>query len=194
VITSFSRRLQLGFGIPIVVLLALSVVSYRSSVVSNEGTRWVRHTHAVIDQLSELRSTMQNIEVGYRGLVLVGDDRFLSSYGEGIASAPVALAQVTTLTADNSKQQRRIEALTTLVHREMDLADEAVRLRYDAGLRAASARVAEGDTLRVMEDIQGLLTVMRDDEQGLLVARQVVADRNYKWNCVVLALGSLVHF
>ena len=112
--TPFGRRLQLGFGVPILLLLALSAVSYRSIVASRTGTGWVRHTHEVIERLSELQSAMQDIEVGYRGFVLVGDDRFLASYGEGLAAAPVALAAIATLTVDNPQQQRRIPELTTV--------------------------------------------------------------------------------
>lgn len=77
--THFGRRLQLGFGVPILLLLALSVVSYRSTAVSRAGTDLVTHTHRVIERVSDLGSAMRNIEVGYRGFVLVGDDRFLAS-------------------------------------------------------------------------------------------------------------------
>ena len=147
----------MGFGLPILMLLALSAVSYRSIVASRTGTAAVRHTHAVIERLADLRSALQDIELGYRGFVLVGDDRFLASYGEGLAAAPAALAAISTLTLDNSSQQRHIPALTVLVLREMALADEIIRLRYDAGLRAASERVASGESLRLMADVRSLL-------------------------------------
>ena len=118
----------------------------------------------------------------------MGDDRFLASYGRGLADAPAALAAITTLTLDDSSQ-RHIPALTALVLREMALADEIIRLRYDAGLRVASERVASGESLRLMADVRSLLTDMHDVEQRLLVARQVAADRNYRWTAIVLALG-----
>ena len=62
----FSRRLQLGFGVPIFMLVALSVLSYRSIVASAIGAEWVRHTHEVIERLSELRSATQDIESSRR--------------------------------------------------------------------------------------------------------------------------------
>jgi signal transduction histidine kinase/DNA-binding response OmpR family regulator len=170
-------------------LLALSAVSYQSIVASRVGTGWVRHTHEVLERLSELQTALQDIEVGYRGFVLVGDDRFLSSYGSGLAAAPAALAAIATLTMDNPQQQRRIPVLTAFVHREIELADDIIRLRYDAGLQAASSRVAGGDTLRLMEQARSLIGDMHDEEEGLLVARQFVANRNYKWIAIVVALG-----
>jgi two-component system sensor histidine kinase/response regulator len=185
----FRRRLLLGFGVPILMLLALSAVSYRNIVASAIGADWVRHTDEVIERLADLRSAMQDIEVGYRGFVLVGNERFLASYEDGLRKAPTALEAIATLTVDNSQEQRRIPELTTLVHREIEFADEIVRLRYDGGTRAATDRVAGGESLRLMEDIRSLISDMRDEEKGLLVARQLVAGRNFKWIVVVLALG-----
>src|SRR5471032_368077 len=71
----------------------------------------------------------------------------------------------------------------------MALADEIIRLRYDGGVQAATDRVAGGDSLRLMANIRSLLGDMHDEEEHLLVARQLVADRNYRWIAVVLALG-----
>jgi two-component system, sensor histidine kinase and response regulator len=187
--THAGRRLQLGFGLPILMLLALSVVSYRSIVASTTGTALVRHSHAVIQRMWELYSALQEIEVGYRGFVLVGDDRFLVSYGEGLAMAPKALAALETLTLDNPHHQLRIPELTRLMRREMELADEIVRLRYDVGVQAATSRVANGETLRLMQDVRRELRVMHDEEEHLLLARRRVADRNYRWISIVLALG-----
>jgi two-component system sensor histidine kinase/response regulator len=185
----FGRRLQLGFGVPIALLIGLSIASYRSTVASRDAASWVSHTHDVLEQIAELQSAVQDIEVGYRGFVLVGDDKFLASYGAGLAQAPPALEAIRTLTATNPRQQQRIPELTALVRREMALADEIVRLRYDAGIRAATDRVARGDSLRLLEDIRLQLGEMHDEEERLLVDRQVVADRNFTWIVVVLALG-----
>ena len=50
----FDRRLQLGFGVPIAVLLALSVVCYRSLVASTTGADSFRHAHQIIESLAVL--------------------------------------------------------------------------------------------------------------------------------------------
>ena len=72
-----ARRLQLGFGVPIAMLIALSVLSYRSVVVSSAGLAWVQHTHQVIERLGGLLSATQEIETACRGFALAGDNRFL---------------------------------------------------------------------------------------------------------------------
>jgi methyl-accepting chemotaxis protein len=81
----FARRLQLEFGVPIAVLLALSIVCYRSLVASSTGGDWLRHTHQSIERLAGLLSATQDIENGYRGFVITGDDQFLGPYQAGLA-------------------------------------------------------------------------------------------------------------
>jgi signal transduction histidine kinase/CheY-like chemotaxis protein len=188
-VARFARRLYLGLGVPIVMLIALSALSYQSIVASRTGAAWVKHTHEVIQHLADLRSAVQDIQTGYRGFVLVGDEQFLASYEEGLATAPAALAAIATLTVDNLVQHPRIPALKRLVDREIAFADEIVRLRYDVGIEAASARVARGDGLRLMEGIRRSIGEMRAEEERLLLERQVSADRDVDRLARVLALG-----
>jgi two-component system sensor histidine kinase/response regulator len=184
-----ARKLQLGFGIPIVMLIALSVVSYRRVVASNTGAVSVEHTHQVIERLAGLLSATQDIETGYRGFVLVGDERFLIPYQDGLSKAPADLAAIAMLTADNPAQQQRIARLTRLVGQKIEFGNQVVRLRRNFGAPAASERVAGDDGMRLMEDIRGVIREMRGDEERLLVSRQAIADRSFNRLTVVLVLG-----
>jgi CHASE3 domain len=67
------RGLGLGFGVPIGMLIALSVVSYRTVATSNAGIAWLLHTHQVLEKSAGLLSATQDIETGYRGFALTGD-------------------------------------------------------------------------------------------------------------------------
>ena len=187
--SSLARVLRAGFGVPIAMLIVLSVVSYRTVVTSTAGTSWLRHTHQVLERCAGLLSATQDIETGYRGFALTGDNRFLVSYEEGLANAPAELAGIAMLTADNQSQQRHIARLTTLVDRQIQFAGEIVRLRRDAGQRAASSRVADGDDIQLMEDIRNLLHQMQDEENRLLGARQVIADHDFDRVELLMALG-----
>ncbi len=171
-------------------LILLSVVSYRRVVASTTGAVSVEHTHQVIERLAGLLSETQDIETGYRGFVLAGDERFLVPYEDGLSKAPASLSAIATLTADNPAQQRRISRLTTLVGQKIQFGDQVVRLQArEAGASAASRRVAEGDDIRTMEEIRNLIREMRGDEERLLVARQAIADRSFSRLTVALVLG-----
>jgi two-component system sensor histidine kinase/response regulator len=188
---SLARELRFGFGVPIAILIILSVVSYRTVVMSTAGTAWLRHTHQVLATCAGLLSSTQDIETGYRGFALTGDNRFLVSYEDGLAKAPAELAAIAMLTADNQSQQQRIARLTTLLGQEIRFAGQIVRLRRNVSERAASSRVADGDDLQLMEDIRNLLHEMENEENHLLAARRVIAERNFDRVELVMTLGIL---
>ena len=186
------RKLQLASGISIALLIALSVLSYRRVVASTTGAVWVEHTHQVIERLAGLLSATQDIETGYRGFVITGDERFLVPYQDGLSKAPASLAAIATLTTDNPAQQRRIPRLTALIGQKIQFGDQVVRLRRDLGAPAASERIAgdEGTSgMGLMEEIRNLIREMRGDEEHLLVARRAIADRSFNRLTVALVLA-----
>jgi signal transduction histidine kinase/DNA-binding response OmpR family regulator len=184
-----ARGLGLGFGVPITMLIALSVVSYRTVATSNAGIAWLLHTHKVLEKSAGLLSATQDIETGYRGFALTGDSKSLVPYQDGRAQAITGLAAIKMLTADNQSQQRRIARLTTLVGQEIRFAGQIVQLRRTAGVDAASTRMTEGDDTQLIEDIRNLLQEIQKEETRLLAVRQAIADRAFVRVAVVMALG-----
>jgi signal transduction histidine kinase/CheY-like chemotaxis protein len=185
----FVRGVGLGFGVPIAVLIALSVVSYRTITGSNAGTAWLLHTYQVLEKCAGLLSATQDIETGYRGFALSGDGRFLASYEDGLAKATTGLAAIKMLTSDNQSQQYRIARLTTLVGQEIQFAGQIVQLRRTAGEQVASARMAEDYDIPLIEKIRNLLHDMQQEETRLLAARQATAHRAFGRVALMMVLG-----
>jgi signal transduction histidine kinase/DNA-binding response OmpR family regulator len=186
-----ARGLGLGFGVPIAMLIALSVVSYRTVASSNTGIAWLLHTHQVLYKSAGLLAATQDIETGYRGFALTGDRRSLAPYQDGLAQVITGLAAIKMLTADNQSQQLRIARLTTLVGQEIRFAGQIVQLRRTAGEHAVSTRMAEGDDTQLIEDIRNLLHEIQKEETRLLAVRQAIADRIFVRVALVMALGIL---
>jgi two-component system sensor histidine kinase/response regulator len=185
------RGLGLGFGLPIAMLIVLSVVSYRTIISSNANTTWLLHTHLVLEQCEELFSTIQDIEIESRGFARVGDSRFLPRYRDALTQADAGLATIKTLTADNPNQQRRVARLTTLVGQETRFAELIMDLRRTTGQHIASAQVTEADNTQLIANIRSLLRAMQTEEIGLLATRQVAANRDFVRVVVVMGLGIL---
>jgi PAS domain S-box-containing protein len=184
-------RLKLSFGIPIVMLIFLSVLSYRSIFASRRGDALVLHTYQVIVGLAGLLSATQEIETGYRGYVLGADKRFLTSYDDGMVRAPAELANITRLTSDNPDQQRRVARLSTVVGEKIRLAQEVVRVRRDVGEAAAGELVSNGSGIKLMDDIRSLIGEMHDNEERLLFERRAAAQREFNRITLALTLGIL---
>ena len=184
-------RLKLSFGIPIVMLIFLSVLSYRSVFASRRGDALVLHTYQVIVGLGGLLSATQEIETGYRGFVPGADKRFLGSYEEGLVRAPADLATITRLTSDNPEQQRRVTRLSTLVGEKIRQAQDVVRVRRDVGEAPAAELVSNESGIKLMDDIRHLIGEMRDNEERLLFERQAAVRREFNRITLALTLGIL---
>ncbi|MDP3718976.1 MAG: CHASE3 domain-containing protein [Acidobacteriota bacterium] len=153
------------------------------------GRESVRHTHDVIQKLSDLLSATQDIEAGYRGFGLVGDPLLLGPYQAGLLAARENLSAVTASTTVHPEQQASVEALRTLIAQKVQFGAEVVALRQKAGAEAASAHLASRDTIRSNETIRNLIHDIRDFERRLLADRQTVTDRDFTQLTTLLTLG-----
>src|SRR5580704_12882549 len=109
-----NRKVQFAFGFAILALVIIGAISYRGMVVSAESSRWVRHTHEVLESLQDLFAALQSLESSTRGFILTGKDSYLESYQANIVRSQQDETTVRNLTIDNSTQQRQIPNLERL--------------------------------------------------------------------------------
>jgi PAS domain S-box-containing protein len=186
------RRLQLALGAAILASIAVSAVSYRSMVASTQSNLWVRHTHEVLENLQNLLGAMQSIESSYRGFALTGEESYLESYRAGILSTEQGEATVRNLTADNPNQQIRIPTLERLTAQKIQFGERVISLRRTRGLVAAADAVRSGPGERIMDEFQGVVRQMQDDELQLLMQRDADVKRRLGQTKTVLILGTVL--
>ena len=128
-----NRKVQLGFGSAILALLIVGAASYRGVVVSSASTRWVRHTHEVLETLQDLQFAMESIESSSRGFVLTGSENYLETYHRSRSRAAQDQAGLRSLTADNAQTQRQLPGLDQLAAQQIQEADRVIALRRRPG-------------------------------------------------------------
>jgi PAS domain S-box-containing protein len=186
------RKLQLAFGSAVLALLVVGAICYRSMVESSESDQWVRHTEQVLEKLQDLLAAMQTAESNARGYLLTGDQSFLEVYRASAAKTRKDQSILRSLTADNAGQQERLDALATLVMRKFKFAETVLSLRHTNGLQAAAAAIQEGSGKQIMDDFQGLMGQMQDEELRLLKLREADAKRRLTQTKTVLILGTIL--
>jgi CHASE3 domain sensor protein len=90
-----------AFGAVMAALLVVGTVAYRSDLASSESAQWAQHTNEVLEHLANLRLGMENIASGYRDFASVDDEQ----------------RTLRVLTADNPRQQRRLNIIADLRQR-----------------------------------------------------------------------------
>lgn len=187
-----NRKVQVELGSAVLILVVLGAISYRAMVVASESTRWVRHTHEVLENLQDLRFAIESIESSYRGFALTGKESYLASYRADILSVRHDEAAIRDLTVDNPAQQRRLPALRSLVTQKIQFAEMIIALRRDKGFAAASESVGQDEGLHLMNEILDLTTVMGAEERDLLLSRTVLSQASAAKARLVVRIGWLL--
>ena len=77
---TIGRKIGLGFGLPVLMLLLLGVLSSRTINKLVETTSWVTHTYEVLEKSEHTMSLMKDVESGARAFALTGEEAFLDPY------------------------------------------------------------------------------------------------------------------
>jgi signal transduction histidine kinase len=164
------RAAALAFLLALAMLAAVLWLAVRNADRLAADATWRQHTYQVIGELRGLLGALIDAETGERGYMLTGDDRFLAPYVSGAAAVPAWIARLRALTADNPRQQRRLDALAPAAGAELDGLDRGIARRRALG--AAGSSLA--DSLagkRRMDWLRASLAGMESAETGLLAAR-----------------------
>jgi signal transduction histidine kinase/CheY-like chemotaxis protein len=184
------RKPNFGFGAVFAVLLVVGIVSYRSLAASAESERWVQHTHEVLEHLELLLAETADIETGYRGFALSGEEAFLQSARASVSLVEQEQKTLRALTGDNPYQRSRTIALAGLTEQTVEHGDALVRLRRTGGpeTAVAVARTEQGE--RILSEFRTIARQMEDEEHRLLLMRNADADRRFRTTKFALILGS----
>lgn len=181
--SSIGKKLLLGFGLGLLMLLIIGTISFWSLVTLVDNTFWVTHTHEVLEDLENILSLMKDMETGQRGFLLTRQERYLEPYNSAQMKVPQKLAAVQKLTEDNKSQQVRIKELSKLIAerneelsetidtRRKDDANNPLDLKNAKGLEAALKIVVTEKGKKVMDQIRDKVAEMEQEEKSLLETR-----------------------
>jgi signal transduction histidine kinase/CHASE3 domain sensor protein len=187
-----------AFGIVLTILILLSSAAYRTTSLNQDATGAVIHAFRVIGTANALLANLVDMETGYRGFLLSGDDAFLEPYWRGSAELDAEIAQLQALTADNPAQVARWRSIETQVSEWRQLVTEpgiALRREISAGRVPSDALtrwVGSGEGRRRFATIRATFNEALAAEERLLGQRQAEAAAASERLQVVLIVGTIV--
>jgi len=185
------RRVRLAFGLALLTLLVMGVLSYRWMVVSDESDNWVRHSQDVLAKIQDLSLAMESIESASRGFVLTGKDSDLDAYRANVARVAQDQAAIRMLTADNSVQQIHFPDLEVLAAERIQHADMLINLRRNEGQEIAAAAFENSPDERDTE-FQTLIGILQNEEVRLRMQRVATTKLYVSQTKTILFFGSLM--
>src|SRR5580692_4940032 len=181
---------QAAFGAVLAVLLVVGGVAYRSVLASFDSAQWAQHTNEVLEHLANLRLGMENIENGYRDFALSGADAFLQWSRANTSLVDGEQRALRALTADNPRQQRRLNVVADLLQRMVERGDTIVGLRRAPTAEDAAALVRSGPDDPLLDAFRVAARDMEMEEQRLLRERNSAAVNRYREAQAALIVGS----
>ena len=110
-------KLASGYGIVLIIMVAISLTVFLSVKSLSESSKWVNHTYDVILTARSVGSAMVDMETGQRGFIISGDEQYLAPYISGQEVFQELISQGKTLTSDNPVQVTRWEEINKLKKR-----------------------------------------------------------------------------
>ena len=188
---SLERNITVGFASALLLLLVISIVAFQSlrQFISNNG--WEEHTRQVLVVIADATSDMKEAEAAARGYVISDDHSYLLASQAAADRARIEVRELRRLTADNSRQQQRLDRLEPLVADELKLIAGIAKVRQEEGSTEAG-RLAVGQGERLTQELQLGLGQMRHEENELLRVRSAAAVVSAKATMGVISCGGAV--
>ena len=193
---SIRNRLYLGFGAVVALLILLVSLSYANFSRLSGANAMNIHTYKVIGEVDAALMSLVDIETGSRGFGLTGKDASLAPYTAGKEKFRVHLEAARKLTADNPKQQERLQRLAEEYQRWLDTAVDPLiatrRAATDADVSTVIAFEQEGKGKQSMDAMRTLVGAINDEEANLLGVRGKAAEELASTMSLTLVGGGIV--
>ncbi|HYP28952.1 MAG TPA: CHASE3 domain-containing protein [Blastocatellia bacterium] len=191
---SINRRITTQFALAMLILAAIGVGSYYNTTHLLSTTRWVEHTHEVLERLNSLLHHIAEAESSQRGYLITGNEVFLEPYEASLPAIRRDLEQLGPLTSDNPTQAERLGRLEPLVSARLSLLKELIELRKQSGLQPAIQLLMVDKGKVLMGEIRALILEMEEEERAELYERYDHAEADTRKTLAMNLIGSLLSF
>lgn len=127
-----SIRYQLFFGFFILILIFVIdfFVNQKLSEEVIKNTTYVNSSETVIRNSNILNKDMIEMQSGFRGFLLTGQEVFLKAYNEGVASVPPLMKEQQSIATSN-KQKEKLDSIKILHQLWVNYAGDLITTRLD---------------------------------------------------------------
>jgi PAS domain S-box-containing protein len=175
-----------------IILVFAGWESYRNTTRFAEAAQWQKHTYEVLRTLDETEARLVDAETGQRGYLLTGDDAYLDTYRASIKNLDQVTGHLKDLTSDNPNQQKRIQALESLIEQKLAELQRTIDLRRQGAVASANQIVLQGSGKQWMDQIRSQVAEMADEENDLLGLRTQRTRETIASSTTAITVGTLV--
>ncbi len=164
-------------GLILALMVVLSIVVYLSINSLVQSSKWVEHTHDVLEEASNIEAAAVDMETGMRGYLLAGKEGFLDPYTSGKKKFHATLKELKNTVNDNPAQvQLLTETEDTINQWIANVTESNIDLRKQIGdaktMNDMAAVIREARGKKYFDKFRGQISTFITRESTLMAKRQ----------------------
>ena len=185
-------RIRVGYGTAFFLLLSSYLLTiYANSELLKEA-RLVDHSNKIITGVESLLSALKDAEAGFRGYLVINDERFLDAYRGSRTAVDSSYTFLLQETANDREEHSELATLQTLINKKYEVIEQGLAIYKRHPYQITDSLKAKGFfALEVMNHIRSVVRTIQGTEQQWLKIRLNTMTTRYRTlnNVILLSLG-----
>src|SRR5688572_22687704 len=164
--------IKLMFLIIVMVLVTVSLITYRNLSNYIQEENLIRHSSEVFSALDQSLSTIKDAEIGYKGFMLTHDTLYLRPYYSSLRTLPAHMRTLDSLVKKNIRQAKKIDTLEYLINNQFNIIDKTLMSTHHSvtPLNTSGSRLLI-DGIDNMERITTIISRISEEEEKVFRMR-----------------------
>ncbi len=171
-----TRRILPAFAAVALISIFSTLLVYWMGLRVASANQALLRNQEIIAGMEDLLSTLKDAQVGERGFLLTGDEKYLDPYNAALARIAAHFDRLYRWSQTGDVDTNLAKSVTHLTMDTLDALKEAIAVRRRDGLKGAMASVQSNLGERAMNDLRNQVKMMEDQEKADLA--QSMAQRN----------------
>ena len=170
-------------------LAVVTGLRYRQSNRAEEMKTLVDHTQIVRYELSNLLSSLEDLELGAFRYIVTDDRNFLEKFEGEITAVGDHQRKIGQILLDND-QKTRLANMEAIIEERIEMMRSNVAVRQISGAEAALREIADDREKVIMASIREQIVAMEVSQQALLDQRSEAAKRESNTTNIIADIGT----
>jgi PAS domain S-box-containing protein len=189
-----ARKLLLTAIIPLVALIFLSITTYKRVQTFSQDEEQLNSLYLTQKATAQYLRLIVDMETGFRGYVLTGQDRYLFPYRAAKDEIVARGDELERMVAEEQNQKQMIHNVRSLVDQLVSEKEALIQIVKAGSHEGARTYIEKGRGLEVMVRIRGLMAEFDRFEQQRITTRLAQMKKDQTTTLLVILVGGILTF
>ncbi|MEG3439437.1 ATP-binding protein [Pannus brasiliensis CCIBt3594] len=184
-----------GFGLTLLLMGAIALVSYRNTLALRENANKVEATYEIIDNLTNLYANMAVAESGRRGYIKTGNQEELGRHRRALALMESNLRLLAKQVRDGTEFEReQVARIDRLVYQRIGLFNRSIEIYRPDESDDIAQETITSESVKIRERFQSLLAYLQASKKRDLRSYIASSRDSIRENSLLGFIGTCASF